>query len=366
VRVSNVVQLMPAAAQTVNTTTTLVDLNNQRSLNPAPFTVLPPSFMLRLRSKVASTSPTRDVFRVDSSGEVFSQGELGVGDMSITGTGIRMFWLPAKVAFRAGEADGTGWDASNIGFYSFVAGLNDTASGPVSVAFGQMNDNSGSFAFVAGGNNTVRGDYATVFGSRNFAEGFEPFAAGLRAGACGNNTVALGSYATTDPAGTSSQLCSGGDGSTITLLTPSAGNQFAARFNGGYRFFSNAAMTAGVQVTPGAGSWSSLPDRNMKENFAPVDGEDLPQRLRNVPVMTWNYKSQDRSIRHMGPMAQDFRAAFGLGEDERHIATIDPDGVALACVQALDERTTACARRSTRFRTKTPSCASAWNDWRGS
>ena len=37
----------------------------------------------------------------------------------------------------------------------------------------------------------------------------------------------------------------------------------------------------------------------------------------------------------MGPMAQDFRAAFGLGEDDKHIATVDADGVALAGVQAL-------------------------------
>jgi hypothetical protein len=34
-------------------------------------------------------------------------------------------------------------------------------------------------------------------------------------------------------------------------------------------------------------------------------------------------------------MAQDFRAAFGLGADERHIGTIDESGVALAAIQAL-------------------------------
>ncbi|OFW35043.1 MAG: hypothetical protein A3J28_14140 [Acidobacteria bacterium RIFCSPLOWO2_12_FULL_60_22] len=54
-----------------------------------------------------------------------------------------------------------------------------------------------------------------------------------------------------------------------------------------------------------------------------------------IPMETWNYRSQDTSIRHMGPMAQDFRAAFGLGEDDKHISTVDADGVALAGVQAL-------------------------------
>jgi len=61
----------------------------------------------------------------------------------------------------------------------------------------------------------------------------------------------------------------------------------------------------------------------------------LLDKLEAIPMQTWNYKSQDDSIRHMGPMAQDFYAAFGLGEDNKHINTVDADGVALAGVQAL-------------------------------
>jgi hypothetical protein len=54
-----------------------------------------------------------------------------------------------------------------------------------------------------------------------------------------------------------------------------------------------------------------------------------------IPVTTWHYKAQAQSIRHLGPVAQDFRAAFGLGEDDKHISTVDADGVALAAIQAL-------------------------------
>jgi len=57
--------------------------------------------------------------------------------------------------------------------------------------------------------------------------------------------------------------------------------------------------------------------------------------VAEVAILTWNYKTQDDSIRHIGPMAQDFRAAFGLGEDDKRITTIDADGVALAAIQAL-------------------------------
>lgn len=57
----------------------------------------------------------------------------------------------------------------------------------------------------------------------------------------------------------------------------------------------------------------------------------------NIPVETWNYKSQDSSIRHIGPMAQDFHAMFGFGENDKTIATVDADGVALASIQGLHQ-----------------------------
>ena len=66
-----------------------------------------------------------------------------------------------------------------------------------------------------------------------------------------------------------------------------------------------------------------------------VDGHSILERLAALPIATWNYKTQDDSVRHMGPMAQDFREAFGLGEDETHISTVDSEGVALAAIQAL-------------------------------
>src|SRR5207253_465501 len=114
-----------------------------------------------------------------------------------------------------------------------------------------------------------------------------------------------------------------------------AANQFNVRAAGGTRIFSNSGLTAGVTLAAGGGSWSSVSDRNMKENFAAISGERLLEKLNVIPVETWNYKSQDAAIRHMGPMAQDFYAAFGLGEDDKHISTVDADGVALAGVQAI-------------------------------
>lgn len=57
-----------------------------------------------------------------------------------------------------------------------------------------------------------------------------------------------------------------------------------------------------------------------------------------MPIQRWNMKTQDPSIRHIGPMAQDFHAAFGLGESDRRINTVDADGVALAAIQGLNQK----------------------------
>ena len=96
-------------------------------------------------------------------------------------------------------------------------------------------------------------------------------------------------------------------------------------------------ITHGVVLgmfAPAAGS--AVPsDRNIKEHFTPIDAQDVLTRLATLPIETWNYKTQDSSIRHIGPMAQDFAATFGVGEDDKHINFVDANGVAIASIQAL-------------------------------
>src|SRR5438552_1164257 len=85
---------------------------------------------------------------------------------------------------------------------------------------------------------------------------------------------------------------------------------------------------AAAALYPGSGSWSNASDRNLKANFAPVDDLQVLEALSAMPMQTWNYQSQAAGIRHLGPMAQDFRAAFGLGENDTTISTVDAQGVA--------------------------------------
>jgi hypothetical protein len=106
------------------------------------------------------------------------------------------------------------------------------------------------------------------------------------------------------------------------------------RFVSGIDAFSGAP-TAGVELAPGGGSWSSLSDVASKRAIEPVSGRRVLRKLASVPVSTWSYRAQDASIRHIGPMAQDFYRAFGVGEDRRHISSVDADGVSLAATKGL-------------------------------
>lgn len=83
------------------------------------------------------------------------------------------------------------------------------------------------------------------------------------------------------------------------------------------------------------GSLSQGSDRNTKEQITHVSYNNVLQAINEMPIYEWQYKDQDR--RHIGLMAQDFHAAFGLGDDDTTIASIDADGVALAAIKAQQE-----------------------------
>ena len=121
-------------------------------------------------------------------------------------------------------------------------------------------------------------------------------------------------------------------------FTPIVPNSFTARFTGGARFvlgIDGAGANTWLCAVYNGGSWGCSSDRNVKENFQPVDGRAILEQLATLPITTWNAIGTDPNVRRMGPMAQDFYAAFGLGDDDKVITTGDLDGVALASIQGL-------------------------------
>lgn len=92
-------------------------------------------------------------------------------------------------------------------------------------------------------------------------------------------------------------------------------------------------------VRPGTGGAYLTPsDRNLKENFQTLDAQKILRKVVELPVTAWNYKDDQAKRLHIGPMAQDFHASFGLGDDETTICEMDKDGVALVAIQGLNEK----------------------------
>jgi len=332
-------------------------------------------------SALAISKSGANLMRLNVDGSFVVRGTAGTGSLPATGAGVRMMWFPNVYAFRAGKVESFGatyWDLASIGAgsaafgentrasgsNSFAANLATTASGDESVAFGNNGTASGDRAFafngtasgvgavaigsgaqatnddaLAMGPSSIAGGLASIVIGPSIANGSFGVAIGLQNSASGNFSVAIGKNARTANRQGSIVLGDGCAGFSSDSVYPTANNQFIARGCGGVKIFTNQGLTAGVELAAGGSGWSAVSDRNRKENFQTIDGEDVLRRLRTVPVTSWNYKTQDKTIRHMGPMAQDLYAAFGVGESDKMINSIDIDGVNLAAVRALSDRT---------------------------
>ncbi|HUQ48389.1 MAG TPA: tail fiber domain-containing protein [Gemmatimonadaceae bacterium] len=268
----------------------------------------------------------------------------GVYDGDATGTGIpsegagtRLMWYPRKGAFRAGGINGTQWDAANIGDYSVAIGQDVRASASNAVAFGLRSTAAQQSSFAVGEDNTATG------------------AASVAMGYHAHTNARQGSFVFSDR-------------SSVDSLRAGVNHSASWRVSGGFRIFTASNLSTGVTIQSGSsvsnwgqsnaviststgallstsGVWTNNSDVNRKHLFKPVSGDDILNRLRALPITTWSYKIDPDSIQHIGPMAQDFKSAFGMGDAATSIGTIDADGVALAGVKALDARTISQDRR---------------------
>jgi len=220
-------------------------------------------------------------------------------------------------------AIGGGRSNTVSGIYATISGGSYNTAGQnfATVSGGGSNEASGYYATVSGGGyNIASGDLATVAGgSYNIAMGTYSLAAGFHAKAAHPGSFVFSDTTAVEP------------------FSSSMANEFSVLCTGGVRFYTQSDPSKGVRVFSGGTSWSSMSDRNIKDNFIKADTRDILERLTSIPMETWSYKSQDPSIRHIGPMAQDFYEAFSYGEDNKYINTLDADGVALAAIQGLYE-----------------------------
>lgn len=329
---------------------------------------------------------------------------------AINGDGTRLMWIPSRSAFRVGTVDsGTkSWDADSVGLFSFASGSNTLATGKYSTAMGYLTNARGSvstamgynteasrFSSTAMGNTTeasgntstamgnateASGNYSTAMGSNTEASGTYSTAMGLLTEASGIASTAIGidteasgdySMATgikTESSGYASTAMgtrvstNGFQGSFVIgdyissleadsgdTLYATAADQFSARFQNGYRLYTDdnlsAATKYGVFLDYRANSWSSLSDSTKKERFLTYEPRQVLKSIAAMRVGTWNYKGDDRPVgRHWGVMAQDFYHHFGTDQYgtigcDTLIATADFDGVSFAAIKALELRT---------------------------
>ena len=302
-------------------------------------------------------------FHVNNTNGVLYTGSFGTGTIPTEGSGTRMMWYPRKAAFRSGRVTGVQWNDGLIGEYSFGAGYNVRATQDYSVAFGfntqatgegamavgNASIASGDYSFAAGHNPQATGDHSIALGRGAIASAESAIAIGYHPTANANYALSLGNYTLANGV---SSVAMGyharalHDGSFIfndkeddfDFVGTTAANQFMVKASGGTVFYTDADLTTGVELLPGAGAWSILSDRTKKENIESIDPQDYLSRIDNVPVYSWSYIAQDSSIQHIGPMAHDFYAAFELGNDSTSINSGDFDGINLLLIKALDEK----------------------------
>lgn len=230
---------------------------------------------------------------------------------------------------------GGGYSNAASASYATVGGgyLNSSSGAQSTVAGGYYNVASGNYGAVAGGyyNDATGGASAVGGGYDNTASGsYSAVPGGYQNAAVGNYSLAAGRRAKANQAG-----CFVLADSTNADLTCTVADSAWLRFVAGTNWYTNTAGTSGVFLTNGANSWQGISSRDAKEDIEAVDDEAVLEGLGGVDIYTWRGESEPETVRHMGPMAEDFHRAFGLGTSNKAIATIDLDGVALAAIRAV-------------------------------
>jgi hypothetical protein len=301
-------------------------------------------------------------------------GGFGTGDHLNLSFGDYLYYSPDKATLLSGYVSDTLWDTSNVGIYNFVHGRDCWVRGSYSSAFGDssfvtpipgVSLSPGIWSLAVGKNCGASGAYSFAVGykswaktNRSFAMGYEcsaPYgyscsAIGYRViadgglepcMAIGNNLLADGNNCTLFGSNVDATGRRGifmyGDNSTTDTLRPQtiSYHQFVTRAAGGVIFYTDSFATMGVEIFPGGGAWATISDSTKKTNKILLGPDYIRNRINRLEVLSWKYKSQDSSILHIGPMAQDFYNAFAIGSSDTTITTTDIDGVTLLGIKDL-------------------------------
>lgn len=202
-------------------------------------------------------------------------------------------------------------------------GAGNTANGAQSsITGGLSNRSSGAYSAILGGHqNSASGAYSVVLG-------------GFANQAAADFSTALGRASLVGAEHSGAFLYADSSDAVFQSQNP---NEFAVRATGGVRLVSaidpEGEPSAGVSLPAGSGAWEIMSSRIIKNNLQHVQTDQILASLKKLPVYTWSYRSDPGGALHIGPTAEDFHNQFSFGADSSTIATVDPDGVALAAIQ---------------------------------
>jgi hypothetical protein len=237
----------------------------------------------------------------------------------------------------------SGQFSTAMGSFTIASGQFSTAMGSSTIASGEKSTAMGNFTTASGVLSTALGESTTASGDFSTALGYRTTASGVISTAMGSGTIApsyaetvIGQYNTRYPAtGVTSWFV--GD----RLFVAGNGTSDSARADAFTVYKNGDTVIAGNAY---AKSITPTSDRNAKTDIVPADTAAVLAGVVSLPIATWRFKEETAT--HLGPMAQDFAAAFHLGNTDKGIATVDADGVALASIQELNKRVTALTEQN--------------------
>lgn len=246
-------------------------------------------------------------------------GELGVGVFSVDTTTCYGVYGNGGAGGYAGQFDGS---------VNINGALSASASSGTAV-YGYSSSGPGVYGYSSSGDG--------VYGSSSSGYAGD-FAGKVRAlgTTTGDWNAALVRFENQNSSSGSSpalRVVASGDAPYGALSVSTQGTGLIAQFGNANNF---------VARLDANGNWYAVTmnptsDRNLKENLHDISPAEVLEKVAQLHISRWNFKSE-AATQHIGPMAQDFYSAFGLGSDDKHIATVDADGVALASIQALNQK----------------------------
>ncbi len=306
-------------------------------------------------------------------------GTIGGGQANVAGNDDGITGNHPWATVGGGVDNFAGREASTVGGgkTNFVLGVNGTVAGGFdnfvtdkgatigggeqnrapaltsTISGGFNNVASGQDSAVAGGGfNSATGTQSTVAGGEeNCAGGAYSWAGGRRAKArpgvlSGDAGFGCGGVALAGASAGDEGTFVWADSQSADFVSTGA-NQFLVRAAGGVYFGDDSSVSlppgrfintsTGAHLTDG-GAWTNSSSRVLKAGFEAIDSGAILSAVMRLPLTRWFYRGSPEEGVHLGPMAEDFHAAFGLGTGTGTISTVDASGVALAAIQGLNAR----------------------------